>query len=349
MKTSRRMLFALPLAAAAMIATAQTRPAMQAPGAATAPATYPDVVTKYYPIGDLIHPPVDYPINPERKADEGPRDHASVCFIPPASAQDTTVLVEAITQEIQDTIDWKSWKVNGGTMGAIQESGLSPCLIVVQTPENQIAIARLLKEIREERQPRTISARATWLLIDDRDVRAIQAQARKDAPPGATAGALVVDDAILDRAGRYAAAQTTCFDGQTVSLTSQRSWSIVTDVNPVVGTGAVGYDPTTDRATSGATLQLTPRLTPDGAVIVDLRSLVTETRPPAPRPASQPTEGFDKTMIDPQDIATQQIATTARLPLGKRVIVAGSTLPPSVGGDRGGRTLYLVMEIDAVR
>jgi hypothetical protein len=194
-----------------------------------------------------------------------------------------------------------------------------------------------------------VSTRATWLLIDEPDVRAIQAQARKAPPPGATAGPLVVDDATLDRAERYAAAQTTCFDGQTVSLTTQRQWSIVTDVNPVVGTGAVGYDPTTDRATSGATLQLTPRLTPDGAVIVDVRSIVTETRPPTTRPAAAPQNEFDKTMIDPQDIATQTIATTARLPLGKRVIVAGTTLPPSSAGERGGRTLYLVMEVDAVR
>lgn len=348
MKTSRLMLLVLPVAAAAMIAGAQTRPAGNVEVEVTDATTRPATVVRLYEVADLVMRPNDYPAaNPQNGGVLGGNG-------PSPSESAANEGIEWLTRLFESLVASDSWRANGGLLGAIQVDPIKATLIIEQTPANHGSIARLLSDLRARPAARTmVTTRATWLLIDDKDVRAMQSQARLSPPPGATSGPLVVDDATLDRAESYAAAQTTCFDGQTVSLASQRSWSVVTDVNPVVGTGAVGYDPTTDRATSGATLQITPRLTPDGAVIVDVHSIVTETKVPAARPTTTPPPSpqaeFDKTMIDPLDVATQQIATTTRLPLGKRVIVAGTTLPPSSAGERVGRTLYLVLEVDAVR
>ena len=208
-------------------------------------------------------------------------------------------------------------------------------------------------------------------LLEPADVNAISATSEvadaSNKGRGAAKPMPVVDDAMLAHAKLYCQAQTTCFSGQTVGIKSGRARSFVTNITPVVGTQAVGYQPTLEVVNSGALLQITPQLSPDGtSVLLDLRSTVTETTSSprsigingtgtpsvvneAGRPTTEPTVD-SAGVIDRPNVVEQSFATTARLPLGKRVLVAGMTLEPAAAGDRSAtRQLYLAVEVDAVK
>ncbi len=52
--------------------------------------------------------------------------------------------------------------------------------------------------------------------------------------------------------------------------------------------------------------------------------------------------------IDRTDVLRQTFATTARVPLGQRVLIAGMTLQPA-SGDTQPRHLYLLVQADAMK
>jgi hypothetical protein len=364
--THRRTTVLAILAACALAAptVAQRQPTT----APVAEAAQPELILRTYDIGDLVRPTQNYPIAPTKKGEgEGSgglfADGTASPSEPPAKLS-----AEFVGQMLIDLVASDSWKVNGGTLGSLQPLPTQTALLVQQTEANHKLIAATLAEIREQQGVRTmVSTRAEWVLLDAADVRAIFDRARAVAPQGATLGPPIVDDATMAKARSYARGQTTSFNGQTVSITSGREWSVVTDMTPVVGTGAVGYAASIARAASGVTLQLTPQLMPDReSVVLDLRSTVTETRPPqgagidlAPIAAAssssemattRPAVAGANALIDRQDVVRQSFATTVRLPLGKRVLVSGMTLEPTVAGEpKSQRQLYLVVEVDSMK
>ena len=193
-----------------------------------------------------------------------------------------------------------------------------------------------------------VVVRAYWLLL-----------APEEVPPmtGRTGGKELpqIDDKMIDGKHLYCAGQTICFSGQTVSVVSGRTRSIVTDLTPVVGSNAVGYNPTISAANSGVVLQVTPHLEPEGPdarCVVDLHSDVTQTSningdKIELSATTQPT-GPNMDAIDRVNEVRQNLRTTVRLPLAKKVLVGGMTLEPAAKEDAG-RQLYLVIEADAVK
>jgi hypothetical protein len=323
--------------------------------AAEKPAKVEETIFRVYEIGDLLRPPRDYPIG-------GKSDPASPAAPPAAQA----VPAEAIRDLLMESVNSDTWKEAGGAIGMARVAPSGTALLVQQTADGHTGIAAVLAELRKQRGMNTmISSRFYWLLLEPKDVDALYAAAPQN--PAEWRAMPVVDDALLARAGRYCQAQATCFNGQTVGIQTARDWAAVTDLTPIVGTGAVGYDPTISIASSGVALQLTPQFIPsdnkDPSVVLDLHSSVTETRMPAKKQirvsaTSQPAGRLDSPMnesdahalgmVERPDTVRQSFATTVRVPVGKRVLVAGMTLQ-SADGEQKPRNLYLVVQVDAVR
>jgi hypothetical protein len=302
---------------------------------ATAPADEnPPTVTRVYDISDLLWLITDYPA-----AGEG----AAAGTVPAENTITRQELAENVIKLITDTVASDTWKDNGGTIGALRE--LNGQLIVTQTADSHKQIDELLHALRADRG-RMVVVRAYWLLLDPASVPAVTTHTNAKELP-------VIDDKLLDAQHLYCAAQTTCFSGQTVHVTSGRTRSIVTSLTPVVANNAVGYQPGLERARSGVVLQLTPHLEPEGPdsrVVVDLQSNVTELgnlkgdkiEPPTTQPADT------TTALDRVNEINQKLRTTVRLKLGMKVLVGGMTLEPA-SKDNAARQLYLVIEADAVK
>lgn len=103
---------------------------------------------------------------------------------------------------------------------------------------------------------------------------------------------------------------------------------------------SVGYQPIVSTQHSGIMLEVTPIAMPgQDAIVLDLRSIVSQWQPAAPGAASF--GGI--TQLDQSEVISQQLATTIRLPIGKPVVAGGLTLEPGAANGTGQR-LYLVVE-----
>lgn len=264
--------------------------------------------------------------------------------------------IDQLCLVIQRTVDMDSWRWDlmpgmqverkETMVGTIQPLGT--LLIVTQTPDNQKRVMNLLNSIRSEYGPmQTVGVNLRWVQLDPAQVRQLI---------GDQKGSLtIIDPAQLDKLPAettWAAGQTTCFSGQTVFVSSGRGRTWVHHVTPVVGTNAVAYDATAQLIQSGAVIQVTPLLSPDGATaVLDLTSVVSDwgsTGKPysvggaageaTTRPADQISAAVDRL-----NVGVQQLRTTVRLPVGKMVLVGGMTREP--GTDT--RQLYLLAEVRA--
>jgi hypothetical protein len=289
-----------------------------------------------YNVGDLLKPDQKRPW----QKDEIPSGQS-----PPAMAPmvDTGALVKVI----QELVDTDSWRENGGEIGQIQVLG--PTLVIKQTPANHDQILNLLQQVRAEQGPmQLLNLRAYWLLLDSDDVRTLTDAAAKSGQPFA-----IVPDEMLSDERIYSVAQASTFSGSELKLGSKRERAYIHDVTPIVAQNAVGYDPQPNDAISGARLRVTPQLQPDGQVVVELHSLVSEideiSQALMPANVSDPATAPAKAgLIDLPNMLNHDLETTLRVPAGKRVLVGGMTLDPA-GKAKPLRQLYLVMQIDVAR
>jgi type II secretory pathway component GspD/PulD (secretin) len=331
----------------AFTAIAMTSASFAAP--TTAPAD-DSIVTRVYDISDLLWARNDYfaPAATMEMASEGNRPLFGGGAAPDGgntiSGPSRQDLADNIVKLIQDTISPETWKANGGNYGNLRE--LSGQLVVTQLPENHQRIQKVLEALRTDRG-RMVVVRAYWLLLEPEAVPPISGQpGAKELP--------TIDDKLIDANHLYSAAQTMCFSGQTVHVTSGRTRSVVTDITPVVASNAVGYNPTLTSMRSGVVLQVTPHLEPEGPDArcdVDLQSDVTELgnidsdkiKMPA---TTEPSSTLDA--IDRVNAVRQELRTTVRLPLGKKVLVGGMTLEPAAK-EEAAKQLYLVIQADALK
>lgn len=253
---------------------------------------------------------------------------------------------------IQDTIARESWRDNGGQIGSLR--ALGSMLVITQTTENHDLIRKLFEQLRSDPGPATmLCVRAFWVKLDATEVAAIFA-ARKPKPGGNVYDMPEVPERLLDKDHLYYMGQTICFNGQTVHVKGGRQTSYITDVTPVVATGAVGYDPTIGLAETGVELQVTPQIMPNGELAsIDLHSIVRESYPSNPVPLAVSTTQpvvvpAGVVGIDRINSVTQEFHTTVRVPVRKKVLVGGMTLEPA-SKDAPPRQLFMVIEVDAVR
>jgi type II secretory pathway component GspD/PulD (secretin) len=257
--------------------------------------------------------------------------------------------VDALIKLIEETVDAPSWRDNGGAVGMIREFG--GMLVVTQTAENHRKIKDLLNQLPEQ-QSRLVRVRVDWLYIEPDQVKF---EGMK------TSGALrEIDRASLDKLPKDVMrfrAETTCFTGQTVSLRSARQQAYVSDLNPIVGTQAVAYDPAISILSVGIVLQVTPTLQVDGqSAVLDVHSTIGDPaamkrfdlRGGAVAATTQEVGsggGLRVTgdnAVDLPNLFIQRLDTTLRVPLAKTIIVGGMTCEPQAGAMK---QILLLVEI----
>jgi hypothetical protein len=309
-------------------------------------------ISRVYDIRDLLMQRKAYPaqsalVPPTRIGEPRPVAEVRAATTRPTNASDD--VAKQLMDLIQETVDPDSWRENGGTVGAIRE--LQGQLIVTQTSENQALLMDLLKQLRET-SARMVTIRAHWIFLKPADLKSV-------VKPSATDPALfVVDldavDKLADRATKHYQGQVTCFNTQTVNVTSGNARTVVWGMVSNTGGGAnsVAYDPQSSIVQAGMLLEVTPVLTPDGStVMLDLQSVASDwggfTGNPGsgPRPTTRPASGPPD--IDHVQMLVQQLRTSVALPVGKPILVGGMTYTPWFEGEDDGQ-LYLVIEADAL-
>lgn len=292
------------------------------------------VVIRTYNVSDLVRASRNYPLpGAEPKEGEPAPDEA----LP-------LVDISGITQLIMDTVQSDSWQDNGGSFGKIKS--LSNVLIVTQTEAAHKEIQQLLNLLRRELGPASMVCVRAYLV----SLTPEEAAAMLDKSRAAIIDAPEVPDAMLDKSRIYCQMQTICFSGQTVHVSSGREQSIVDDFESIVGSGSVGIDPTVTRVLSGVRLQVCPQVIPEASMaVLDITSTVSEAMPPEQVAITGGTSTSPQNIsakIDRENVLRQNVQTTARVPLGKRVLIGGMTFEPM---KQDGRQLYLVVQLSAVQ
>jgi hypothetical protein len=254
--------------------------------------------------------------------------------------QSPVVSVDSIIRLLQETIRPESWLVNGGAEGSI--SSLGSLLIIRQSTEAHQQIEALLSQLREDLGPTSmVCVRAYWVLLTPDDTAKIMGKGI-----AAPATLPVMPEDLVEKEKLYCQLQTLCFSGQTVHLTSGRERTFINDVDVVVGTNAVGIAPKASTLHAGVELQIRAQLVPGSAfAVVDVTSVVSEIDQIETTPVRAPTTQSTSTDIDRKNGVRQELQTTVRLPLGKKVFLGGMTLEPAKGD---GKQVYLVLEVSGM-
>jgi len=278
-------------------------------------------------------------------AGPGPQGESS---FPPGRPQELAYALSRIVAP-------ETWEGAGGR-GRCQAFGQR--LLVLQTPEVHQQIADVLSGITSVR---TLVVDAYWLVLSSPELADLAPEAQKGKPQSAR----VTIDA--DKLERYVGSapsfrgRITCLGGQTVHIISGDRRSVVTGAIPVVGSG-IGYQPQMSTLNLGVLLQVTPSLLPGEAeALLDVRSTVTHWggsdpvrigggAPPATETTAEGSVAVPASeasiAVDRPNVATQQLATTVRAPLGQAVLVGGLTLQPKLqdAGDESPQ-IYLIVRV----
>jgi hypothetical protein len=244
------------------------------------------VITRVYDIRDLTRQIPDYPFlgsvvgSIPRVAETRPPEGGGGLFgdqKPAAAKRTPETMATEVMNLVKETVEPESWRDAGGTVGAIRV--VDGVLVVTQTQSAQQMIASLFEQFRETKA-RIVRIRARWITLDDAQLARIQGgpstRPASVFPAVDVAGLLKESPDAVKYRGEIA-----CYNWQTVHLVAGHVRSAVTDLSPVVGQGAIGYDATVEFVRSGAMLQVTPMVQPDGTVALDLHSLVNELDEPS--------------------------------------------------------------------
>jgi len=260
--------------------------------------------------------------------------------------------VDSLASLIMSTVAPESWRDAGGAIGTVRMLGTR--LVVSQTAANQKQIEDLLNGIRDEGGGAyMVSVNAYWVQLTPEDLRVIAGKPTGDAAAAATLKE--VPEALLTDGKLYSRGQTLGFNGQTVHVASGRANTVVTGMEPIVAQQAVGYQLETATIQSGVALQVTPQVLGDGKMIsLDLHSVVSELHDAAALPDPRvlkdgpTTQRVEHLLGKRPSIAAQQFSTTARVPVGKKVLIGGMSFDPGVDTEST-KLLYLVIEANAIK
>lgn len=255
---------------------------------------------------------------------------------------------DEILKLIIDTVATETWRDSGGSIGSVRlmSSGL---LVVSQTPANQKLIQTLLSQIRDE-SSRMVTVVARWVLLDSAQLQEF-AQPLKQAEGNAAIETINLAAIEKTNSALKYRAQITCFNGQTVQLTSGRARTVVTGLEAVVGQGGAAYQPDASVVQDGVSLKLTPML-PQGSetALIEIENVISAWDGLAPArlaPTSQPTNMEAPGTLDRVDIQVQHLHTTVAVPVGKPILVGGLSMPSH--GEAGDKQMYLVIEVLGVK
>jgi hypothetical protein len=270
---------------------------------------------------------------------------------------ETVATAEQLVKLIQDTVAPTSWRDAGGDIGQIRV--LNGALVVTQNGEGHRQVEELLRQLRDQ-QGHLVRVRAHWLLVQP-------AQLVSLLIGDANAPLREVDVAAMEKLPAdvvHYRGEIVCFSGQTVHITAGRIRNAVYDVNPIVGSDAVAFDPAMTGIESGAVLQVTPSVQSDAkSATLDLHSVVADaslegridlvnsatvaTTKPTNRPGGADWDATASASIDRANVLSQELHTTVRVKLGPAVLVGGMTSEPTPRAATAGAQWVLVLQVTA--
>jgi hypothetical protein len=254
--------------------------------------------------------------------------------------------------QVIDSYVKADWDIPGAAKSIFRNN-----LIVRNTVEVQDQVANLLSALRSKSAgARGVTIEATWLVLNPQQIETLRQALVGNRADAARKG--------FDELSRQATAihgRLTCLNGQQVHLATGRRQVVSLGGTPTVGVGAAGYTPTISVVNLGAVLQVTPTLSGETDAFVDLQSVVTQWKEPAPPVqilshvmAGSTEKKLDGPLVqttitvDRADIGTQEWATTISIPVGQPTYVGSVTL----SGEKAGRLeagqnpeLALVIEV----
>lgn len=290
-------------------------------------------------------------------------------------------LFDMITQSVAAD----SWRDAGGSVGSIKEWNGN--MVVTQTAENHAQLRDLLNALREA-VPKPVRIRAHWVVTQRRELdKLLKPAGGKAGSPILEADPEALEKLPADVP--HYRAEVLCLEGQKVFMWSAFAEGVrpVPPPEPAEGEGPPAEpsnELTFERATGvglrvsntisadrkSATLTLAPQMTPAAladaadhaaARLVPQRrpTAAAATRPSTPAatgPTSRPAAGAtSERAARPGDagglpFAVQELRTTVRVPLGRPVLVGGSSLGPSGESGPGPADppqVYLFVEVTA--
>jgi hypothetical protein len=281
---------------------------------------------------------------------------------PPSGMTAARTSMDDLIDAVTATIAPNEWDQVGGP-GSV--APLGNALIISTTERNHEQIAKLLDTLRQRwKTLRTISVEAHWLWLTEAQLAGlVGAESKTPAKADQARAYGLVDDKAWattledlqrkpdDRPLGYHAVLT-CYNGQTVHCLSGGQSPIVIGLTPVVGGagegGGVGYQPEVSTVHQGAALQITPISSTSGQfVTLDIHSRVV--RAETPRPAKGAPQGVAaegpaavSAAVDRPLLMCQQLETTLRVPVDRRMLVGGMTY--EIQPDPGEPNLYLFVK-----
>jgi hypothetical protein len=308
----------------------------------------PEVSSRVYDIRDLLmqrSPRTASTLVPPTRIGEP----QPVVFAPEPSTNPSEAKPQTPGDKIVDlflgSVDPDTWRDNGGSIGSI--ALFEGQLIVVQTEKNHAEIERMLKEFRAT-SSKMVTLRAHWISLDASELKAVAKPLEEDPALFAVDLAAVEKLETGKQGFTHFRGQVTCFNTQSVVMTSGDARTVVwgQQSNTGGGNNAVAYDPQSSVVQAGMHLEVTPVLTPDATtVMLDVQSVVSDWAKKDEIRSAQPTthpSGFQPPEVDRVRMNVQQLRTSVAMPIGKPIIVGGMTFAPwSTTQDR---QLYLVIE-----
>jgi hypothetical protein len=252
-----------------------------------------------------------------------------------AAASERASRIANFASKLQSIVAVDSWTDNGGLEGVIQV--MDDSLLIRQTPANHKQIAELLASLRSAAVPIRIDVR--WLSVPARVMDAVS------EVQGSVRVLKKIDDepllnenptAVVDRI------ELSAYSGDPLLATSGTRIPYVSDLEPVVGSGAVGFDPTISMIDAGASLRGSAYVLPGDEVRLDLvAGHVTLTE------MATFSAGQDVAVIQTPRVADRTMAIRMTAPLGKPVVVGAVSASTGTTQPSDGKMIYLVITVDA--
>jgi hypothetical protein len=225
--------------------------------------------------------------------------------------------------------------------------GQAQIMAVRQTDEAHRLVARLFEQLRETSEVGgpMLSVQARWIAVEESKVdKLIGAGPKREVPT-------VIDAKALEAAGGRTVYRgcTTTFNRMKVFVAAGNLKTYLADFEPVVAENTVSLDPSIGSVIVGAVLEVRPRLSTKGNIVVlDYRTYVNhggkvEQRPLPEFATAKGNRAPVRLEMDVVQVDFQTLRGSVRIPLDKTVLLGLTTGPDLKAG-----TVYaLVVEVSA--
>jgi hypothetical protein len=277
-------------------------------------------------------------------------------------------LIDAITRTISPT----DWSDQGGQCSI---APLGNTLIVSATKNIHAQIESLFTTLRKRWGTfRTVSIEAHWLWLTEDQLDRLLADSRKQLSANDEKIFGLIDETtwqdLRDQLAKKGDDQPagyqsvlTGFNGQTISTVSGGLKRFIIAMIPVVGqdmsapapatpSPSVGYQPQTTMIQEGAALQVTPMVSTGGKyVTLDVHSRVLRVEESkTPPPAGPPSVVRDlAAVVDRPQMQDCHLATTLRIPQGRRMLVGGMTFESVPQPGQPNLYLFVKVQVQELR